>query len=183
MDFEILKVRKAHGPMKLRREREEYFRLVREGYSNKEASGLVGVNERTGREWRNGRTDPNRFRAPAQSERAPGPASSGRYLRGDARIHIAERLREKATIRSIAAELSRSPSTVSREIRRNRTMDPRGLWHYRPHAAQARADARRPRPKAGKIATNIELRDVTAASGPSVEPGTDLQRSAWHKRS
>lgn len=35
MDFEIRKVRKAHGPMKLRREREEYFRLVREGYSNK----------------------------------------------------------------------------------------------------------------------------------------------------
>ncbi|WP_277922244.1 helix-turn-helix domain-containing protein [Streptomyces sp. Root369] len=129
--------------MKLRREREEYFRLVREGYGNKEASGLVGVNQRTGREWRNGRTDPNRFRA-------PGPASSGRYLRGDERIHIADRLREKATVRSIAAELSRSPSTVSREIRRNRTMDPRGQWHYRPHAAQARADARRPRPKSGQ---------------------------------
>lgn len=61
MDFEIRKVRKAHGPMKLRREREEYFRLVREGYSNKEASRLVGVNERTGREWRNSRTDPNRL--------------------------------------------------------------------------------------------------------------------------
>lgn len=104
MDFEIRKVRKAHGPMKLRREREEYFRLVREGYSNKEASGLVGINERTGREWRNGRTDPNRFRAPAQSERAPGPASSGRYLRGDERIHIADRLREKTTVRSIAVE-------------------------------------------------------------------------------
>ncbi|MFG2472232.1 hypothetical protein ACGFXB_43275 [Streptomyces canus] len=108
MDFEIRKVRKAHGSMKLRREREEYFRLVREGYSNEEASGLVGVNERTGREWRNGRTDPNRFRAPAQSERAPGPASSGRYLRGDERSHIADRLREKATVRSIAAELSRT---------------------------------------------------------------------------
>ncbi|MFG2629155.1 hypothetical protein [Streptomyces sp. NPDC048473] len=63
MDFEIRKVRKAQGPMKLRREREEYFRLVRQGCSNNEASRLVGVNERTGREWRNGRTDPNRFRA------------------------------------------------------------------------------------------------------------------------
>lgn len=30
---------------------------------------------------------------------------------------------------------------------------------YRPHAAQARADARRPRPKPGKIRQNHELRD------------------------
>ncbi|MFF2853033.1 IS30 family transposase [Streptomyces sp. NPDC058001] len=145
--------------MKLRREREEYFRLVRQGYSNKEASGLVGVNERTGREWRNGRSDPDRFRAPAQQGQAPVAMSSGRYLRDAERLHIADRLREKATIRAIAAELGRSPSTVSREIHRNSTTDPRGQRHYRPHAAQARADARRRRPKAGKIAQNGELRD------------------------
>ncbi|MGW2478113.1 IS30 family transposase [Streptomyces sp. NPDC001665] len=159
MEFEIRKVRKAHGPMKLRREREEYFRLVRQGYSNKEASRLVGVNERTGREWRNGRSDPDRFRAPAQQGQAPVAMSSGRYLRDDERLHIADRLREKATIRAIAAELGCSPSTVSREIRRSSTTDPRGQRHYRPHAAQARADVRRRRPKVGKIAQNAELRD------------------------
>ena len=70
---------------------------------------------------------------------ASGPS---RYLREDERIHIADRLREKATVRAIAAELGRSPSTVSREIRRNRTEGTRGQWYYRPHAAQARADAR-----------------------------------------
>ncbi|MFI5758761.1 IS30 family transposase [Streptomyces sp. NPDC051569] len=145
--------------MKLRREREEYFRLVRQGYSNKEAYRLVGVNERTGREWRNGRSDPDRFRAPAQQGQAPVAMSSGRYLRDDERLHIADRLREKATIRAIAAELGRSPSTVSREIQRNSTTDPRGRRHYRPHAAQARTDARRRRPKVGKIARNAALRD------------------------
>ncbi|MEY9839745.1 IS30 family transposase [Streptacidiphilus sp. EB103A] len=157
MDFEIRKNRKPQGPRKLRTEREEYFWLVRQGYSNKEASRLVGVHERTGREWRNGRTDPGRFRAPAQPERAPAamPAKS-RYLREDERIHIADRLREKATIRAIAAELGRSPSTVSREIQRNCHPE---SGRYRPHAAQARADARRPRPKTGKIAENAELRD------------------------
>ncbi|MCP3755656.1 IS30 family transposase [Streptomyces sp. TBY4] len=158
MDFEVRKVRSAQGPRKLRAERAEYFRLVQQGYSSKDASRLVGVHERTGREWRNGRTDPLRYRAPAHHERAPVAASS-RYLSETERIHIADRVREKATVRAIAAELGRSPSTVSREIRRNRTVDPRGRWHYRPHAAQARADARRPRPKPGKIGQNTALRD------------------------
>ncbi|MFH8386272.1 helix-turn-helix domain-containing protein [Kitasatospora sp. NPDC018058] len=120
MDFEIRRDRKPQGGRKLRAERAEYFRLVDQGYSNKEASRLVGVHERTGREWRNGRMDPNRFRAPARFERAPATVSGpSRYLSEDERIHIADRLREKATVRVIAAELGRSPSTVSREIRRN----------------------------------------------------------------
>ncbi|MFE7590364.1 IS30 family transposase, partial [Kitasatospora sp. NPDC057512] len=57
MDFEIRRDRKPQGRRKLRGEREKYFRLMREGYSNKEASRLVGVHERTGREWRNGRPE------------------------------------------------------------------------------------------------------------------------------
>jgi IS30 family transposase len=159
MDFELRKDRKPQGRRKLHAERAEYFRLVQQGYGNKEACRLVGVHERTGREWRNGRTDPNRFRPPARPERAPDPpAARSRYLSVDERIHIADRLREKAPIRTIAAELGRSPSTISREIRRNRTVDPRGQGHYRPHAAQARAEARRPRPKPGKIAQNPALR-------------------------
>ncbi|CAM5563473.1 hypothetical protein KAURM247S_06388 [Kitasatospora aureofaciens] len=113
MTFDIREDRRPQGPRKLRAEREEYFRLVQQGYSSKEASRLVGVHPRTGREWRNGRTDPKRFRAPARPERAPSRASGGsRYLREDERIHIADRLREKATVRAIAAELGRSPSTV-----------------------------------------------------------------------
>ncbi|WBP88560.1 IS30 family transposase [Kitasatospora cathayae] len=160
MEFEIRRDRKPQGPRKLRVEREEYFRLVQQGYSNTEASRLVGVHERTGREWRHGRPEGRvkRPRPPAQSARAaaPSPPGPSRYLREDERIHIADRLREKATVRAIAAELGRSPSTVSREIRRNRHP---GSGTYRPHAAQARADARRPRPKPAKIARNRELRD------------------------
>ncbi|MFF4927292.1 IS30 family transposase [Kitasatospora xanthocidica] len=161
MDFEIRGERKPQGRRKLRAERAEYFRLVRQGYSNKEASRLIGVHERTGREWRNGRTNPNRFRAPARPEWAPaGVSGPSRYLREDERIHIADRLREKATVRAIAGELGRSPSTISREIRRNCHPD---SGSYRPHAAQARADERRPRPKPGKIALNPELRAAVQA--------------------
>ena len=187
MDFEVRKVRSAQGPRKLHVEREEYFRLVKAGYTNKEASESVGVNERTGREWRNGRWDPQRLRPPAaQATRRPDqervyttrapvlqdrvPAAvpvavevRSRYLSERERIHIADRLREKASIRSIAAELGRSPSTISREIRRNRTNGTRKQWHYRPFAAQARADGRRPRPKPRKISQSPELRDAVQA--------------------
>jgi len=72
MDFDIRKIRAAQGRRKLHAERAEYFRLVNAGYSNKEASALVGVNERTGREWRNGRWDPQRFRPPA-AQTTPRP--------------------------------------------------------------------------------------------------------------
>src|SRR5687768_4442697 len=99
MGFEIRKVRQAQGPVKLRREREEYFRLVQMGLTNREASRRVGVHERTGREWRNGRTDPKRRRAPALAEQEPAPSAT-RYLREDERIHIADRLREKASVRA-----------------------------------------------------------------------------------
>ncbi|MFF5964735.1 IS30 family transposase [Streptomyces collinus] len=83
-----------------------------------------------------------------------------RYLREADRVYIADRLLEKATVRAIAAELDRSPSTVSREIRRNRH---RTNGQYRPFAAQARADDRRPRPKPRKISQDPELRAAVQA--------------------
>ncbi|WP_230885383.1 IS30 family transposase [Streptomyces spinoverrucosus] len=156
MDFEIRGDRTAQGPVKLSRERTEYSRLVQQGYSNKEACRLVGIDERTGRKWRNGRSADRRQKAAPPINAVVPPSGPSRYLCEADRIYIADRLREKATLRAIAAELGRSPSTVSREIRRNRHP---GNGQYRPHAAQARADARRPRPKPGKISRNRELRD------------------------
>ncbi|MEU3326166.1 IS30 family transposase, partial [Streptomyces albus] len=159
MDFEIRADRAPQGRKKLSREREAYSRLVQQGYSNTEACRIVGVDRRTGNKWRNGRFE--RDRKPVPPIHVVVPASGPcRYLREDERIHIADRLREKATVRAIAAELGRSPSTVSREIRRNRHPD---SGAYRPHAAQARADARRPRPKPRKITSNQELRDAVQA--------------------
>ena len=156
MDFEIRRERTGQGGRKLVREREEYFRLMDQGVSSLEACRVVGINSRTGKRWRNGRHASGGRRAvPAIRAEAP-PSGPSRYLREADRIHIADRLREKATVRVIAAELGRSPSTVSREIHRNRHPE---SGAYRPHAAQARAEARRPRPKPGKIAENAELRD------------------------
>jgi transposase, IS30 family len=59
------------------------------------------------------------------------------------------------SIRVIARRLGRSPSTVSRELRRN--ADRCGA--YRASAAHARAYDRASRPKPAKLATNLALRE------------------------
>ncbi|WP_374058863.1 helix-turn-helix domain-containing protein [Planomonospora sp. ID67723] len=63
-------------------------------------------------------------------------------LREEDRIPIADRVREKVSIRGIARQPGRAPSAVSREVRR-RNRHPAG-GRCRPRAAQARTDARRP---------------------------------------
>ncbi|MEU0572340.1 helix-turn-helix domain-containing protein [Nonomuraea sp. NPDC005983] len=156
MDFEIREDReRTRGRRALSRERAAYLRLVQRGLSNEEACRIVGINSRTGRRWRNGRNPTGKHVGALPITSAAPPDVCGRYLNETERIHIADRVREKASIREIARELGRAPSTVSREIRRNRHP---GNGQYRPHAAQARADARRPRPKPGKIGQNPELR-------------------------
>lgn len=161
MGFKIRDDRGPQGRGPLQRERAEYFRLMELGYSSQAACRMVGVNRRTGKRWRNG-TNPTSGRrgAPPVTEAPRASLLSMRYLSEAERIQIADLLREGASIRAIAAELGRAPSTVSREIRRNRTEGTRERWHYRPHAAQARANERRARPKPGKLAVNQDLHDT-----------------------
>ncbi|MBE1534823.1 IS30 family transposase [Actinomadura algeriensis] len=84
-----------------------------------------------------------------------------RYLGEDERIHVADRLREGASLRTIVAELSRAPSTISREIRRNKQP---GSGNYRPYSAHTRARARRSRPKPTKIGQNPVVRGLLGAA-------------------
>ncbi|MEU9337526.1 IS30 family transposase [Streptomyces sp. NPDC048290] len=157
MTFEIRKIRTAQGRKKLDRERAEYFRLMDQGVSSREACRIVGINRRTGKRWRNGTNATKKRPAqPAHRVRAERVFSASRHLTLEERLYIADQVWAKAPVRRIAADLGRSPSTISREIRRNRHPT---NGQYRPHAAEARAESRRPRPKAGKIAQNPELRD------------------------
>jgi IS30 family transposase len=166
MGFEIRADRgENRGRGGLPRERAEYFRLMDQGHSNAAACRAVGVTGRTGRRWRHGRPPeaPRRPRPRGAGGRPSPPppdsgsgSGSGRYLSEDERIRIADRLLEGASVRAIAAGLGRSASTVSREIKRNAQPDGR----YRPHAAHARAAARRPRPKARRLDACAELRGV-----------------------
>lgn len=64
-------------------------------------------------------------------------------------------------MREIARRLSRSPSTISRELRRSRAAHDRGGYNGALTHARARERARRP--KVAKLATDPELRAVVAA--------------------
>nr|MYS79447.1 helix-turn-helix domain-containing protein [Streptomyces sp. SID5474]MYS86305.1 helix-turn-helix domain-containing protein [Streptomyces sp. SID5474] len=109
MDFEIRGTREPQGPVKPAREREEYFRLVDQGLGFAEACRVVGINVRTGKRWRNGYS-PTAGRKGAPPITAAPSSGPSRHLREADRIHIADRLRDKAGVRTIAAELGRSPS-------------------------------------------------------------------------
>jgi IS30 family transposase len=84
------------------------------------------------------------------------------------REHIAQGLGAEKSIRQIARELGRAPSTVLRELRKNmhhqqyRRRPGTGFaarppWRYSPHLAQLRADKKASRPKQAKLAANPRL--------------------------
>jgi len=62
------------------------------------------------------------------------------------------------TVRGIAGRLGRSPSTISREIRRN--SDPDG--RYRPHHAEHASRVRAGKPRTRRIAVDVVLAEVVA---------------------
>lgn len=115
------------------------------------------MNYRTTKRWRSGVWQSSK-NGPVnrQHVRAPGDELSPRFLSELDRVAIADRLQAGESIRAIAKALVRSPSTISREVRRNSSPV---SGNYRPYSAQVRADSRLPRPKTGKIAENVELRD------------------------
>jgi IS30 family transposase len=83
---------------------------------------------------------------------------SGRYLSLAEREEIAVLKAKGSGVREIARQLRRSPSTISRELRRNAATRP-GSSGYRAVTAQWHADRRARRPKVAKLATNDKLRD------------------------
>jgi IS30 family transposase len=83
---------------------------------------------------------------------------SRRALSIDEREEISRGVAAGVSLRSIAVQLHRAPSTISRELKRNG-----GYRHYRAAAADSQAWDRALRPKACKLATHEELRQLVAA--------------------
>jgi transposase, IS30 family len=154
--------RRGPGALPQAEKREQFTRLIAQGYNNSEACRVVGINRRTGKRWRHGRTittrDGRKLHYPPVIVRGAGRRAgeiSDRYLSEEERVRIADLQRAGAGVRAIAEKLGRCPSTVSRELRRNR--DP-GSGQYRPFIAHKLAVQRRARPRAGKIARDEVLR-------------------------
>jgi IS30 family transposase len=138
---------------------QRYVQLIAQGVNNSEACRLVGINRKTGSRWRYGRRVRNSAGAlviypPVKIEESR--PRSPRYLSEQERIRIADLLAAKTTVRGIAEQLGRAPSTISREICRN--SDPDG--RYRPHHAEHAARRRACKPRKRRIAVDEVLAEV-----------------------
>ena len=102
------------------------------------------------------RTGTNIRRAQQHQTRPPArPAvSTGRYLDLRERLQISDLLRLGFSLRGVACQLGRHPSTVKRELDRHRDHDGR----YLPRTADHDARAQRARPRMTKLVANAGLR-------------------------
>ena len=100
---------------------------------------------------------------------------SGRYLSFVEREEIAVLHARECGVREIARHLGRSPSTISRELRRNAATRSGGL-EYRATNAQWHSDRRASRPKVSKLASNDPLRKYVQdrLGGMIVRPDGEL---------
>jgi transposase, IS30 family len=155
-------------PLPLRSVVDEFWRLVGQGWSPREASVALGVSARAGHRWfaAVGGVKPQRV--------SPGPRRRPR-LSFEEREEIALKVVARESVREIARCLGRAPSTISREIKNNSVT---GRGHYRPQyrfgatwrggperkprykatVAQSKSQRRARRPKTGVLAGNDRLR-------------------------
>jgi len=125
--------RPGRAPQTTKRER--FAALIAAGVSNSEACRSVGVNRKTGTRWRFGRVVTVREGRTLEYPPVISARSrevSSRYLSEDERVRIGDLRRQRLGVRAIAEQLGRSPSTISRELRRNVEEPGRS---YRPFAA------------------------------------------------
>jgi IS30 family transposase len=131
-----------------REERQRFWRAIAAGRSSEEAAAAAGVSAAVGVRW---------FREGGGMPSVSLRPLSGRYLSFAEREEIALLRAGGAGVRETARRLGRSPSTISRELRRNAATRS-GRREYRASAAQWHADRRARRPKPAKLATNEPLR-------------------------
>ncbi len=124
-----------------------YWQLMRSGETNTSACRVLGMSRRSGTTIRRAHHYQTRVRAPRV-------VWSGRYLDIRERLQIADLLRLGFSVRRIAAELGRHPSTIKRELDRHRSPEGR----YLPRTADHDARQQRARPRARKLTANITLR-------------------------
>ncbi|MDP9850053.1 IS30 family transposase [Streptosporangium lutulentum] len=157
-----------------REDRVRFWQAIARGATSQDAAAQIGVSPAVGTRW---------FRQAGGVGPCLAPTVSGRYLSFAEREEIALHRAQKVGVREIARRLGRSPSTISREIRRNastRTYD----VEYRATVAQWHAERRARRPKTAKLAADQRLRayvqerlagqvrhpDGTPVAGPQTTP-------------
>lgn len=151
---------------------QQFWEAIAQGLSSEDAAVFVGLSPAVGARF---------FRQGGGMRTLSPEPLSGRYLSFAEREEIAILNAKGCGVCEIASELGRSPSTISRELRRNAATH-NGDLEYRATTAQWHADRRAKRPKVAKLAANDVLRyyvqerlagmvtkpDGTALRGPDV---------------
>jgi IS30 family transposase len=163
---------KSPGRPSTRREIERLFwGEIAKGLTSEDAAITVGAAPAVGTRW---------FRHAGGMPQI-NLTVSGRYLSFAEREEIALLRVQGAGVREIARRLHRSPSTISRELRRNAATRG-GKLEYRASVAQWKADLVAQRPKEAKLVVNHRLREyvqdrllgVIRASDGTVLPGPQV---------
>lgn len=126
----------GHPPYRREVERRFWLRIA-DGLSSDDAAAACGVSSAVGSRW---------FRQGGGMAPLELVEGSGRYLSFAEREEIALARERGEGVRAIAESLGRSPSTISRELRRNAATRS-GTIAYRASVAQWKAElvARRPK--------------------------------------
>lgn len=149
-----------------------FWRRIAEGGSSEQAATACGVSGPVGSRW---------FRHGGGMPSLSLAEPSGRYLSFAEREEIALLRVQQVGVREIARRVGRSPSTISRELRRNAATRS-GRLAYRASVAQWHAERRASRPKTAKLAADERLREyvqdrlsgaVTDAEGRPI-PGPNV---------
>jgi IS30 family transposase len=133
--------------------RRRFWAAIARGVASDAAGVEAGVSPAVGVRW---------FREGGGMPSVTLSAPSGRYLSFAEREEIAILRAGGRGVCEIAREVGRSASTISRELRRNAATRS-GRLEYRATTAQWHADQRAKRPKAAKLAVNLELRAYVQA--------------------
>jgi IS30 family transposase len=160
-------------PVGRREHRQRFWAAIARGLSSEDAGVAAGVSAPVGVRW---------FREGGGMDPLAAAPLSGRYLSFAEREEIAVLRARACGVREIARQLDRSPSTISRELRRNAATRG-GRMEYRATTAQWHADRRARRPKVAKLAANDTLRNyvqdrlagVIATPDGTAVPGPDVR--------
>ncbi len=144
------KIRSPGRPTAIRREnRCRFWEEIARGLTSEDAARAAGVAPAVGTRW---------FRHAGRMSPITLTPISTRYLSFAEREEITILHAQDFGVREIAHRVERSPSTISRELRRNASTRS-GAVEYRATAAQWHAERRSKRPKVLKLAVNQPLRE------------------------
>lgn len=131
-----------------REAKQAFWARIAAGASSEDAALASGVSQPVGTRW---------FRETGGMAPFSLAPLSGRFLSFSEREELALLNAQRLAVREIARRMERSPSTISRERRRNAETRG-GVLRYRARVAHWKAERAAARPKVAKLAQNARLR-------------------------